>query len=277
MKSVFLCFLMSLLLFSCAGRKAVEEDAAEVADSTVQKVTDSVAVDSSVTVSEVPKAADEFFSDFVYSFTSNKAFQYQRIAFPLPCYNGKKRTVLQRRQWRFTRLYARDELYSVFYDDKSSLKLEKSRKVANVSVEQFNMPEHRVRAYVFRKPDGRWMLTEIRDFPLSDYKDAEFVTFYQQFATDSVFQMEHIAPSVSFETQDPEDEFETMTGEFDNDQWPAFRPELPYDIFSNIDYGQSLRLRNRRVLAIEGSSSGFMCLLFFKKTPAGWMLYRFEN
>lgn len=277
MKSVLVIFAVLLLLSSCAGRKAADEDAAPVADSIVQKTVESVSADSLVTVSDVPKAADEFFSDFIYSFTSNKAFQFQRVTFPLPCYNGKKRSMLQRRQWRFTRLYARDELYSVIYDDKASLKLEKSRSVDAVSVEQFNMSLQKVRAYVFRKPEGRWMLMEIRDYPLSEYKDADFVTFYQHFATDSAFQMEHIAQSVSFVTQDPEDEFETMTGEFDNDQWPAFCPELPADVFSNIDYGQSLRLRNRRVLAIEGSSSGFMCLLFFKKSADGWMLYRLEN
>ena len=224
----------------------------------------------------VPKAADEFFSDFIYSFTTNKAFQFSRVKFPLTCINGAARSRLTSKQWRFTRLYAKDQTYTVVFDNKASMKLEKSRNVDSVVIERFDMNRKMVSGYVFRKPEGRWMLTETDNYPLTKYKDHDFMTFYQRFATDTTFQQKHVAPSVSFLTSDPEDEFETMSGEFDNEQWPSFRPDLPSGILTNIDYGQSLRLRNRRVLAIEGSSSGFLCLLFFKKISGAWVLYRLE-
>lgn len=255
----------------------MDGEPASAGDSLEQAVADSDSVVLAKEAKEVPEAVDEFFSDFIYSFTTNKAFQFLRVRFPLTCISGAKKSTISRSQWRYSKLYTKNQTYTVFFDSKSSMKLEKSRNIDSVVIERINMNSKAVRGYLFKKMEGKWMLTEINDYPLSKYKDAEFMVFYQKFATDTAFQQKHVAESVSFVTADPDDEFETMTGELDNDQWPSFRPELPSGVLSNIDYGQSLRLRNRRVLAIEGSSSGFMCILFFKKTSGGWMLYRFEN
>ena len=82
---------------------------------------------------------------------------------------------------------------------------------------------------------------------------------------------------LSIRVVDPDDEFEKMDGVLDAEQWPSFRPELPVNEFTNIDYGQTLKFRNRRIVAIEGSSNGFLSLLYFEKVKGQWFLYRFEN
>ena len=102
-----------------------------------------------------------------------------------------------------------------------------------------------VRTYGFNKIAGQWKMTRIEDNPLSKYGDCAFIDFYQQFATDSAFQMAHVKPMLSILMESPEDEFEKIDGVIEAEQWPSFCPELPADVFTNIDYGQSMSLGNR--------------------------------
>lgn len=269
---------MTAIVTSCQKKNnAVAEASAneEVRQDSIRA--DSMKEDSLEQAVPVPKAADEYFNDFIYSFTTNVRYQFNRIAFPLPCRRNKDSLFLKKSQWKFTRLHTKNAVYTVFFDNKSSLALEKERDVSNVKIEFFKMPKRSVRRYVFKKVQERWMLTRIEDFPLHEYTDYKFIEFYQRFASDTVYQMEHIKPVLSIKVVDPEDEFEKLEGVIDAEQWTAFRPELPANVFTNIDYGQTLKFRHRRVVAIEGSSNGFLCLLYFVKEKGQWLLYKFEN
>ncbi len=279
MRGCLFCLILLLLVLSC-DHKAVQPKAAEMVaessrDSLVSVTSDTA--DAVGPVTNIPKAADEYFSDFIYSFTTNKAYQMSRIAFPLPCVRNGKTTYLQKRQWLFSRFHMKYSVYTLFFDRKASLYLEKSKHVSDVKLEYFNIHEEEVRTYYFNKSDDQWKMVRIEDMPLSKYKDCAFIEFYQQFATDSAFQLEHVKPMLSILMENPEDEFEKIDGVIDAEQWPSFCPELPADVFTNVDYGQSKRLDNRRVVVLEGTSNGYMSLLFFVEENGEWMLERFEN
>ena len=279
MRGCLFCLIGLFMVASC-GKKTPYPVAAEKIiefpnDSSEVEQLDSVVTEESVT--EVPKAADEYFNDFIYSFTNNKAYQLSRIVFPLPCIRNGKTTYLQKKQWRFSRFHMKYPVYTLFFDKRSSLNLEKSKRITSVKMEQFNMAEEKVRTCSFNKVANQWKMTRIEDNPLSKYGDCVFIEFYQQFATDSAFQLAHVKPMLSILMESPEDEFEKIDGVIEAEQWPAFCPELPADVFTNIDYGQSKNLGNHRIVVLEGSSNGYISLLFFEKEDGEWMLQRFEN
>ena len=279
MRGCLFCLICLFIVASCAKKTSHSVAAEKIVeipnDSSEVELPDSVSSVESVT--EVPKAADEYFNDFIYSFTNNKAYQMSRIVFPLPCVSNGKTTYLQKKQWRFSRFHMKYPVYTLFFDKRSSLHLEKSKKITCVKMEQFNMAKEKVRTYSFNKVANQWKMTHIEDNPLSRYGDCAFIEFYQQFATDSAFQLAHVKPMLSILMESPEDEFEKIDGVIEAEQWPSFCPELPSGEFTNIDYGQSKNLGNRRLVVLEGTSNGYISLLFFEKEDGEWMLQRFEN
>ena len=271
--------MLLALTFSC-NRKCTPTASPAQATDTTGDSTEALSPDTAAAVepaTAIPKSADEYFNDFIYSFTTDKAYQLNRIVFPLPCVKDGKVSLLEKSQWHFSRLHMKHPVYTLFFDKRASLNLEKSKDITEVKMEYFYMDREKMRTYFFNKSDDEWKMTRIEDKPLHQYKDYEFIEFYQQFATDSLFQIDHIKPTLSIRMENPEDEFEDIDGVLDAEQWPAFCPELPSDIFTNIDYGQSRRMGKRRIVVLEGSSNGYMSLLFFIKEDGEWMLERFEN
>ena len=64
----------------------------------------------------------------------------------------------------------------------------------------------------------------------------------------------------------------------DLNQWFAFKPGLPADRLSNINYGQ----RNdddspTKILALKGIGNGFSNILYFRRKAGEWELYKFED
>ena len=278
--SLSLWFFLMLMLFSACKRTGSSgSDGKNDLDS---MGTDSaLVVDTMVSVEVedtfVPKSADEYFNDFIYSFTSNRKYQYSRIVFPLPCNKFGKKTYLERKQWNFSKMHNKNAIYTVFFDKEKSLDLEKSQKVDKVFIEWFFVKKGYVQDFFFSRVDGIWKLRQISEYGLNQYADKDFVLFYQQFASDSLFQAAHLSEEINVSVPDPDDDFETMTGTIESEQWPFFRPELPKDVFTNIRYGQTLSDKKHRVVAIEGSSNGFLTLLFFKKVGNEWRLYKLKG
>lgn len=272
------CILFLLCLCACQDKSLKTEPA----DSEIKTSQDTLhavgSIEDSMEVSvSVPMAADEYFSDFIYNFTSDEVYQKSRISFPLLCVNEGDTTYLQKHQWYFSRLHMKIPVYTRFLDNKSSLYLEKSKEISEVKMDYFYLPERTMRTYFFQKENNRWKMNKIVDQSLDEYPDHDFILFYQEFASDSVFQMNHIKPLLSVLMVDPDDEFETIDGVLDADQWPAFHPELPVDVFTNIRCGADLNYRNRRVVVLQGSMNGYISLLFFVREDGAWRLERFEN
>lgn len=284
MKTCFISFwfvaLSMLMLFfavqSCSDKKTIAPESVQDSLSTPDSSKED-SIDSIIEATPIPKAADEYFNDFIYSFTTSRRYQFARIEFPLPYEHKGITTIIDESKWKFTRLHLKDSMYSVFFNNRKDLNLEKSKKITKVTIQWFFMKKSTVQSFCFSKLNGEWKLLKIADQPLAEYKDKEFICFYQRFAADSIYQMRHIDAQISIKVPDPDDEFEEMNGEINSVQWPSFRPEMPKDVFTNIDYGQKMKNSKSRVLAIEGSSNGFICLLFFHKAKGQWMLYRLEN
>ena len=233
-------------------------------------------VESVIEEVDPPTSVDELFDDFIYGFMTNRKFQYSRIRFPLPYAADGREDSLTAAQWRFDRIYSQQESYTVIYARAKEEQMAESTDLSHVVVEWIELEKSQVSEYIFdRLPEG-WFLTAFRIVPVTENVNADFISFYQCFACDSVFQREHIREPVEFKTYD-NDSFEEISGVVDVDQWFVFHPDLPTDVITNIDYGQSYTDSDYRIMAINSLSSSMFSYLTFKRSADTWILVSFEN
>ncbi len=284
MKKLLVPCILLALLSSCGGGKAeVGKDV-----DTVDSVADTIAPvpidqeDPIIAQAKVPKAADGVFYDFISSFCQNSAYQKSRVKFPLPCMvNGQRQTVTAQ-EWHFSRLYYNSDIYTVFFPNTKSLKLETDKSVTKVNVQWYDVSQDIVSNYLFEKTDDKWMLTSIEESAIDQDADNGFIGFYSKFVSDKDFQMNHIAETVTYDGIDPDydDEFEMKMvkgKKISLSQWnETLIPELPSAQFSNLDFGQDLS-GDERVVSVESPSSGFACRLHFHKAAGKWQLCKIEN
>jgi len=271
---IFIC----CVLFSCNARKKTEIETNEFL---VEQ--DSLCEDSTEAVEQWEEDIeehgrnDENFNDFFYSFTTYEKFQRNRVSFPLPMNEKDTEIVVERKAWKFLPLHSADDVYTVVFSHLNDMEIENEPSLDSVMVSRLEFMEETMTCYDFMKDKGHWYLVRMKRMPLAESTDAPFMTFFHQFAADSLFQYNHIASMVQFVTSDTENEFEQISGILEKSQWFVFRPDLPKEDLFTINYGQPLQDDKFRLLTLQGRSNSYICMLFFKKTHEGWMLYRFEN
>jgi hypothetical protein len=217
---------------------------------------------------DLPKTADELFDDFVYYFASNEQLQRRRIAFPLKV----NASLVEQQQWQMEPLFMSVGEYAQIFNTPEQKELVNDTTIADAIVEKIFLNADSVRQYVFSRNDGRWQLTEIRDQQLSNNANATFLSFYQQFATDSAFQRNSLCDEIAFSGADPDDDFAEMKGFITPGSWEAFAPELPQDSLYNIVYGKQSTQSKERIFTICGISNGLETELVFQLKRGKWKL-----
>ena len=268
--AVFACLVA---IFSCKGNKATYGDEAAPADSIDSlgmAVADSVEVLPAETM--VPKAADELFDDFFFNFIVNKKMQKSRIKFPLPVVDGDKKEMIAKEEWKMDHFFMNQGYYTLIFDNHKQLNLLKDTSVSHVTVEKIYLDKKRVKQYVFGRENGLWQLNSIKLTDTYNVKNASFIDFYQKFANDTAFQIQHLCNPVAFTGPDPDDDFQQMEGVITPDTWLAFSPEIPVKMIYNIVYGQNYTESNRKIFLIRGIANGLEIEMVFKRIGGKWML-----
>lgn len=226
-----------------------------------------------------PIEADESFDDFVYSFASDVALQRQRVQFPLPYYNGDVASKIEEKYWKHDALFTKQGFYTLLFDREEDMDLVGDQALTSVQVEWIYIPKRMIKKYCFEKIKGAWMLQSIRLHSIEKNESEDFVEFFDRFATDSLFQSQRIRQPLQFVTTDPDDDFSILETTLDSNQWFAFKPTLPTDKLSNINYGQQMDSRSAyKILALKGIGNGFSNILYFQRRGDGeWELYKFED
>ena len=70
-----------------------------------------------------PIQADESFDDFIYNFASDDVLQRQRVKFPLPYYNGDKKTNIEEHNWKHDDLFTKQHYYTLLFDREEDMDL----------------------------------------------------------------------------------------------------------------------------------------------------------
>ena len=262
----------------CKHRNDVPTEAISTVDSS-QTDTTATASDSILEAQDTiapPKKADEFFDDFAFAFMKNRRFQRSRISFPLPYTIDGQTKDIARNAWKFDRMYAAHEVYTLIFDSHKGAKMAKDTTVKKVVVEELNLERQRVKSYHFERKSGEWRLVALNDQSMEESVNSDFYQFYHRFATDDDFQSTHVAESLKFSTYD-EDNFQRIKGTISAAQWKDFAPELPQTQLTNILYGQTYKNSKLRILSISSLSGGMTSTLTFKKKNGEWILTQLDN
>lgn len=279
MKKILAGFALFLLLVSCQNKRMKIDPFAALTkevDSLIQDRSDTLKEDKQ----EAPKPTeeDESFDDFIYSFASNKQLQQQRVIFPLPYYNGDVPSKVDKRNWKHDPLFTNQQFYTLIFDLEKDMDVVGDTSLTTVKVEWIYIKTRMMKRYYFEKIKGVWMLEALNLHPIEKSEEEDFIAFYGRFAADSLFQQQRIKQPLVFVTTDPDDDFSILETTLDLNQWFAFRPILPVDKLSNINYGQQVNMNfPQKILALKGVGNGFSSLLYFQRKEGLWELYRFED
>lgn len=228
-------------------------------------------------VNSIPVSVDELFDDFIYSFSNSQGFQRRRIAFPLHVNNFGEDIVVTKQEWEHRDFFKKRDYYTVFYNRPEDCDQEHNAQVEHIEFETINLIKGEVCSCNFDRQDGHWMLTRETITMLRDHKLAEFLNFYQLFVVDSLRPHNSVAKSIRYITTDPDDDFNTIEGTLESDQWSSFEPELPTDYITHINYGQSFTDSTHVTLHKCGIANGMLDELGFIRTNQGWQLTSFSS
>ncbi len=280
MRKVVVNSLVILFFFSCTGEKTKEnlsvtresekDSVAYYSDTLFLMMEEEVVPDSAV--------ADELFDDFIFNYASNNLLQRKRTTFPLPYYKGEEPIKVEQKDWKHDSLFIQQGYYTLLFDSEEDMDMVRDTTLRSVQVEWIFLEMQRVKKYYFERKQGVWMLEAINLLNMEQEKDENFFSFYAQFAKDSLYQSDHICDPLPYVTIDPDDEFSIFETTLDLNQWFAFRPMLPADTLSNINYGQkNSKNSNRKILKINGIGNGFSNIFYFRRRGDKWELYRYED
>ena len=266
------CLCMVLWTTGCSDKKPVAADTLAV-DSLQMVDTASVdTLDELISEQPMPKAADELFDDFIFNFAANRKLQLGRIKFPLEVVDGENVAYLKKKQWKMEHFFMDQGYYTLIFDNMKQMNVVKDTSINNVVVEKVYLAKEKVEKYIFKRINGRWMLTSVHTNDMVQNTNASFLAFYQKFASDPSFQIESLNNPVMFTGPDPDDDFSTMTGEIAPETWPAFAPELPSDFIYNIMSGQKYTEGNQKIFVMRGIANGMEMQLTFKRMDGKWKL-----
>jgi hypothetical protein len=267
------CMSMMIWTTGCTDKKkAVAADTTAVTDT----IADTTAVDSLEDLIEdapISKAVDELFDDFFFNFAGNRKLQMKRIKFPLPVVKDGKTVQMTKSQWQMERFFMPQGFYTLILDNRKQLNLSKDTSINHVVVEKINLQEQHVKKYNFDRKGGEWMLTSIDNSAMVQNNNSSFLKFYQRFATDTAFQIKSLSNPIAFTGPDPDDDFETITGDLLPEQWPDVGPtDLPRDLIYNIIYGQEYKESTQKIFLLRGIANGQELQMTFKAIGGEWKL-----
>jgi len=279
MKRLLTGFFILVFLFSCGNRKTKMDPfatIAEMVDSAGYKA--DTLQEAEVKEEPKPMVADELFDDFIFNYASDDALQRQRTVFPLPYYDRDTPLKIEADFWKHDYLFTKENCYTLLFDKEEDMDMVGDTTLTSVQVEWIFLKTRMVKRYYFERKRGMWMLEAINLREMEKGENEDFVEFYTRFVRDSVYQSKHISHPLQFITIDPDDEFSILETTLDVDQWYAFRPVMPTDRLSNINYGQKNEdLSDTKILKVNGIGNGYSNIFYFRKRGKGWELYKYED
>lgn len=279
MRKVFSGLFLLLFIASCGNKQKTNDpfaaltnmidSAKQLPDSIQQPVADE---------SPKPIEADELFDDFIFNYASDDALQRQRTIFPLPYYKGDTPIKIEKKYWEHDYLFSQQSYYTLLFDNEEDMDLVGDTALTSVQVEWVYLKTRMMKKYYFERIKGAWMLEAINLRKIEKGENEDFIDFYTHFVKDSIYQSEHIHTPLQFITIDPDDEFSILETTLDLNQWYAFRPVLPTERLSNINYGQKNDDKSTtKILKVNGIGNGYSTVFYFRKKRGEWELYRYED
>jgi len=225
-------------------------------------------------------ALDGVFNDFLFAYLHSRRLRHERTAKPLRLEHTTRPTeMLEQFDPEFEFGFLSGEYFTTLYGNAAQMHEEDAEELEEdsvVSLQRINLNDGTIRNFQFLREEGRWQLDAVREATFEDDDLCDFLDFYAQFCSDSIFQSQAIADPLRIVIQDTEDEDGSIDGIIDSDQWQTFCSEVPSGIISNIRKGQSYS-GHRVVMRKSGLSNGLQEVFTFTKERGNWRLTKYEN
>ena len=183
----------------------------------------------------------------------------------MPYYNVDTPQKIEERYWKHDSLFTGQSYYTLLFDNEEEMEMVGDTALSSVQVEWIYLKTRMVKKYYFERKKGKWMLEAVNLRRMEKGENENFVEFYARFVTDSLYQSRHISNPIQYVTIDPDDEFSILETTLDINQWYAFRPSLPADRLSNINYGQKNDdLSNSKILKVNGIGNGYSNIFYWR-------------
>ncbi len=255
--------------------RAQHDKGSQEADTLALDTLSSDSIFEEVEETPMPVAADELFDDFFFNFVASRKVQGERVRFPLQTDNYGKQGTIEKKEWKREGFFMKQGYYTLIFNEYKQVSLPNDTTVSDVTVERLAVARGVVTRWHFTRTGGLWYMDKMSNTSLKEHPDAAFLAFYEKFASDSVFQQEHLCDPVIFSGPNPDDDFSMMTGELMPEQWPMFAPMLPSGTLYNIVYGsEPYSQTNFRVFLLRGISNGMQMELQFGKRNGVWNLIK---
>ena len=150
MKKLIAGVILLGMLSSCGNKKAKIDPFASITKEvdSIRYKTDSVHQEE-LPEDPQPIQADESFDDFIYNFASDDVLQRQRVKFPLPYYNGDKKSNIEERNWKHDDLFTKQHYYTLLFDREEDMDLVGDTSLTSVQVEWMFVKTRMVKRYYF--------------------------------------------------------------------------------------------------------------------------------
>lgn len=224
----------------------------------------------------------ERFGDFLFTYVHDSLFRIRRTRFPLTATSAAGDTLqLTARQWRASGIdFLGQDFHTLLFNNVEEMERIKGleQEADTVVVERIDLDSLSLTSFRFARRGGRWKMFEQRSAYVQSHGLSEFLVFYRQFSTDSLFQQRCVAQPLHISLVDAEEEgSQQIEGTIDASQWFAFCPEVPRGIISNILVGQTFAAPQRVVMMKCSLGGEFNELFTFAKQDGGWMLVKYDN
>jgi len=288
-KWVIAALLGCLLVVACLQKQGLpeqslsdlfEDDEEDVSDS-LEVDADTLLLDEELAEAPLPATADEVFDDFLFLFDHSNRVQRQRVRFPFPVVgvDGSIQEI-SRQDWTSHSMSLGQDFCTVLWNGRSQMDMASETTHKKAQVEHIYLHSRLVEAFAFERDstNGHWMLQLQKTLSFDDYPLKEFLDFYREFATDSIYQRRHVQDPLTFSMPEEDSEEDVVRGTIDVDQWFEFAPDLPQAVLVNINYGQRYANPNRVIMQMRGFSDSMQNLFVFQRDANGrWRLTEFEN
>lgn len=283
-KVIWLAVTVAAML-SCEGKTSPSDstDREEVEEQEVSPEEDievATEEEDKLSLKEEGPALDGVFNDFLFAYLHSRALRRERTVMPIRLeHTTRPAEMLEDFDPVFEFSFLSGDYFTTLYGNASQMLAEDDEEIEEdsiVSLQRINLNDGTIRNFQFLREQGHWQLATIREATFEDDELGDFLHFYAQFCTDSLFQTQSIADPLHIVIQESEDEEGNLDGIIDADQWQSFCPEIPNGIISNIRKGQAYG-QNKIVLRKSGLSSGLQEVFTFTKERGNWRLTKYEN
>ncbi len=273
--------LIVVFLLSCTGKHTTSTSSSEevelMDDSDEDEEADTLVYESYD--APLTDAVDESFLDFLFTFTYRRAFQLERVAYPIEVRDEDDEVVdvLKNGRSISNALHFSDYDYFVMVMNENEDPYDyMNREVKHAEVHEIKLDNGWRDIFVFDKQeDDTWKFTGINR--MHDGIHDDFFHFFGRFVNDSIFQDEHLASEMFISIPSNDDDMEMVNGNIDPGQWEVFAPEMPHESVLLLDMGDTEDVHRGVKLVKCSLASSMMEVFTFEREDNEWKLVRYEE